>query len=101
MDTKTELEIAKERCEELYLECRRSGDIKTALQAQKEINRINNVYERSKVQEERGRSEAEEKLDIIRDWILPLQLADPEYPIEEHIRIAAGRLRRHNLMGNK
>lgn len=84
------------RMEDVYRRAIRGKDPRTALQAQRELCRLLALYDR----EGAGAGEADEadgdhaaRLALIERYLIPLGLADPTYPVEEHARIAAERLR--------
>lgn len=84
---------AVSRLEDLYAKSVVAQDIRTALQAQRELNRLLSLYSRP-LQEDCPRDEgAAQRLELIERYILPLHLTDASYPIEEHVRIAADILR--------
>lgn len=96
-DSKPEtLEEAIKRLTEIAKKTEKS-DPKTSIQAQKELNRLHNLYP-DKSQKSYNiaqlNAEMERKLGLIEDYILPLKLIDENYPIEEHVRVAADKLRK-------
>jgi hypothetical protein len=40
------------------------------------------------------------QIELISGYLLPLQLAEPQYPVEEHARLAADVIRKHGISGN-
>jgi predicted DNA-binding protein (UPF0251 family) len=66
-------------------------DIKTALAAQREVSRLLGLLR--KPPEEDGAGPEAERLRTIAGHLLPLRLADPSRPLEEHARLAAGAIR--------
>lgn len=84
----------------LLTAAKRDGSIRDALSAQKEINKLLGLYA-DEPTEGRGKagakaaSEAEKELDAIRAHLHPLKLAGETYPLREHARIAAERIREH------
>ena len=99
--TKNEqLGMSINRLESIFSKATAAKDIKTALQAQRELNRLMGLYVSDKTQSTgAGNEELERKLELIESYILPLQLTDITYPIEEHVRIAANILRKEKLIG--
>lgn len=86
-----QLGTAIARLNSLYVKAIGEADIKTALQAQRELNKLMGLY---KAESDRGGEDGEgslyrEKLELIQQYILPLGLVDERYPIEEHVRVAA------------
>lgn len=84
------------RLEDLYAKSVQVKDIKTALQAQRELNRLLDLYGSGDApgdEAEGGGSEDARRLALIEQYLLPLGLTDERYPIEEHARIAAEKLR--------
>jgi hypothetical protein len=85
------------RLEDLYAKSMAGQDIRTALQAQRELNRLLSLYADTR-QAEAPNDEADaavmrRQLDLIAAYLVPLKLADPSYPVEEHARLAAEALR--------
>jgi hypothetical protein len=89
-----QLGTAITRMNDIYSRAIRAGDIKTALMAQRDINKLLDLY-REATTESRDSSEdvsslnAQEELRLIRQHLIPLELADEAYPLPEHARIAA------------
>ncbi len=78
------------RLNDLYAKSVKDGDFKTALQAQREMNRLMNLYVPDEIDGASQReSEAEQRLSLIESYISPLELTDSRYPLEEHCRVAA------------
>nr|BDD44604.1 hypothetical protein 11 [Flavobacteriaceae bacterium] len=82
------------RLEDLYAKSMAARDIRSALQAQRELNRLLALYADSRKGEDQGEADGggtvlRERLDLISSYLMPLELADPAYPIEEHARLAA------------
>lgn len=67
-------------------------DYKTALQAQKELNSLLGLYQQPE-QAVAVNNDLQKTLNLIEDYIYPLNLADDRYPIEEHVRRAAEKIR--------
>ena len=91
------------RLEDLYAKSMAGQDIRTALQAQRELNRLLSLYtdmRRSEDTEEDSEStEVKRQVALIGQYLVPLKLADSNYPVEEHARIAAELIRIHGLSG--
>ncbi|MBE7465425.1 MAG: hypothetical protein HS116_18260 [Planctomycetes bacterium] len=91
------------RLEDLYAKSMAGQDIRTALQAQRELNRLLSLYaDARRLDSPEDDAEApvlRRQLDLLSAYLLPLKLADPAYPVEEHARIAAEVIRLHGLAG--
>ena len=90
------------RLDDLYAKSIAGQDIRTALQAQREINRLLSLYGPRKDEPPDGADDIvslRRQFDLIASYLLPLQLAAEHYPVEEHARIAAEILRTHGLTG--
>lgn len=90
-----QIAIAFTRLNDLY---GKSSEIdpKVALAAQKELNKLLSLYSGPKA--EAGQpggtsSESAAELERVASHLLPLNLAPDTYPIAEHARLAAGRIR--------
>jgi hypothetical protein len=101
-DRSEEVGLAVTRCEDIYRKALAAKDLKTALAANKEKSRLRRLYERTEGETGSegaagGGAELEEcrrVLAAIAGHVLPLELAEAGYPLEEHVRIAASRLSR-------
>lgn len=88
------------RLEDLYAKSIAAKDTRTALQAQRELNRLLSLYADKGAGNDReddpddGRGRT---LELIASHLLPLQLTEESYPVEEHARIAADLIRQHGL----
>lgn len=85
------------RMEDLYAKCMASGDLRSAIQAQKELNRLLALYETNSQKNLEGQMTEREKvlqeqLDVISSYLKPLKLVSEDYPVFEHARVAANRL---------
>jgi len=80
------------RLDDLYAKSITAQDARTALQAQRELNRLLGLYSAGEPAGE-GDDEATRRLDLIAGYLLPLKLTDERYPVEEHARVAAEILR--------
>lgn len=87
------------RLEDLYAKSIAAKDTRTALQAQRELNRLMSLYaDKSEREAPEGDDSATARsLDLIARYLLPLNLTEGTYPVEEHARIAADLLRQHGL----
>ncbi len=75
-------------------------DIKTALQAQRELNKLMNLYGPAGGASDGDGEDAGDlrrKIELIEGYILPLNLTDERYPIEEHVRVAAEIVREQKI----
>ena len=93
-----ELGISITRMNDIYGRAIKGQDIKTALMAQKELNKLmelnKDVESGSQEQsEQENRLGHQEELEAIAGHLLPLELADADYPLREHARIASERIR--------
>lgn len=90
------------RVEDIYTRAIRAKDIRTALTAQRELNKLLALY----AEEGTAASDADapqaapstadaEELAAIAEHLLPLDLAPESYPLREHARIAADHIREH------
>jgi hypothetical protein len=99
-----EIGTAYIRLHDLYKRSLNVQDVKTALAAQKELNKLLDLYTALRTGEleeatdgemgERGIAAAE--LAAVREHLLPLELAPEDYPIAEHARIAADLIRKRH-----
>ncbi|WP_428937781.1 hypothetical protein [Fontivita pretiosa] len=90
------------RLDDLYAKSIAAQDIRTALQAQRELNRLLDLYAGSSRGEGASSEDATElrrQIELIASYLLPLGVADEHYPVEEHARIAAELIRRNGLAG--
>jgi hypothetical protein len=82
------------RLEDLYRRAVQSADNRVALQTQKEINRLLDLYNvappPNTTPEDHARTRME--LEAIAAHLLPLRLAPPDAPLAEHMRVAVERL---------
>lgn len=89
------------RLEDLYAKSMAGQDIRTALQAQRELNRLLSLYADARrldsPEDDAEAPDLRRKVDLLSAYLLPLKLADPAYPVEEHARIAAEVIRLHGL----
>jgi hypothetical protein len=87
------------RLDDLYAKSIAAHDTRTALQAQRELNRLLGLYAAadaaSAVAE--GDDDAARRLELVASYLLPLNLTDERYPVEEHARIAAEIIRTQGL----
>jgi hypothetical protein len=95
-----QLGLAVRRLEDLYSKSIAAKDTRTALQAQREINRLLGLYApKSPAAEEPagGSDDGARRLALIDQYLRPLELTDDRYPTEEHARVAAELLRARGL----
>ena len=86
--------IAISRINDIFTKATSAKDIKTALQAQRELNKLMDLYVKKEGSGDSGDdSEYARVIALIEKYILPLKLIDESYPIEEHVRVAAGIVR--------
>ena len=86
------------RLDDLYAKSIAGQDIRTALQAQRELNRLLDLYggDISTGQEaDTDAYEAVRRLELIASYLIPLKLTDERYPVEEHARLASDVIRQH------
>jgi hypothetical protein len=90
---------AIQRLEDLYAKSIAAKDTRTALQAQRELNRLMDLYSpKDTGSDDSGDTEGmQASLDLIAGHLLPLDLTDERYPLEEHARLAADIIRKHGL----
>lgn len=89
------------RLEDLYAKSIAAQDVRTALQAQRELNRLLSLYTPRGDTGTPGEEDVavtRRQLELIAGYLLPLHLADPQYPVEEHARLAADVIRKHALV---
>jgi hypothetical protein len=95
-----QLGTAITRLNDIYVKACNDKDIKTALQAQRELNKLMNLYGPaggSSDGDGEDSGELRRKIDLIEGYILPLKLTDERYPIEEHVRVAAELVREQKI----
>lgn len=84
------------RLEDLFAKATSAKDHGAALRTQREIHKLLGLYPTGATaggDSADAREELSERLDLIAQHLLPLNLADERYPLEEHARIAAEKLR--------
>lgn len=86
------------RLDDLYAKAIAGQDPRTALQAQRELNRLLNLYGGSAARDPEGGGaelgDMRRQLELIAAHLVPLGLTDASYPLEEHARLAADIVRR-------
>ena len=87
------LGTALTRLNDLYSRCIRTQNEAKALDVQREINRLTGLYGQSPPAEAGDRGEVAEELEAVGEHLLALKLAGPAYPLREHARLAAQRIR--------
>ncbi|VTS05283.1 unnamed protein product [Tuwongella immobilis] len=93
-----ELGVAYTRLNDLYIRAIKVADLKTALTAQRDLNRLleSHTPSSSAIDPLAVEVDAREEVEAIRLHLLPLQLASPSAPLREHARIAAERIRQQS-----
>ncbi len=93
-DRDREFRAALHRLTDLYEKSYELADYAVALRVYKEIHKLLGLYDNKPAGEDRVDPDEYRQmlatLDLIRDHLVPLGLADEALPIEEHARIAAG-----------
>lgn len=98
VDRNRELGTAIIRTDTIFRKAMIEGDNKTALAAQRELNKLLGLYQDGEKagtgdgEDVTNAADAVEALRAVRGHLLPLGLASAEYPIQEHARIAAAEL---------
>lgn len=96
-DRTAEAGTAYVRLQDIYSRAIKAQDTKTALAAQKELNRLLALYDPTQPldagEDPTEIAELRETLDAIREHLQPLKLAPDDYPLHEHARIAADLIR--------
>jgi hypothetical protein len=85
------------RLDDLYAKSIAGQDTRTALQAQRELNRLLGLYgmaESSPAGDGGDGADEARRLELIAGYVLPLKLTEATYPVEEHVRIACDIVRR-------
>ena len=97
-----QLGVAITRLNNIYARAIREMDNKTALQAQRELNKLMGLYSADAGGTgSDGMTEVyRDRLELIKQYILPLELVDEKYPIEEHVRVAAEIVREQKYKTN-
>ena len=92
-----ELGSARVRLRDIYARAIRSQDPRTALAAQRELNRLLGLApsgdDEAQPNADTGPDRRDAELHAIATHLIPLNLAPPDYPLREHARIAADRIR--------
>ena len=103
IDKKKEVGVALKRLSDIYTRSIVKGDVKTALQVQREIDKLGGLYIEEGEEPDNDQNidniNALEELERIASHLLPLELADKDYPLREHARIAAERIREGENFG--
>jgi len=90
------------RLDDLYAKSIAAQDARTALQAQRELNRLLSLYggeQRPDPSAPGSESDLAQRLELIASYLLPLALTADRYPVEEHARVAAEIIRNNGLAG--
>jgi len=87
------------RLDDLYAKSIAAKDTRTALQAQRELNRLLGLYAAADAAgaAAEGDDDTARRLELVASYLLPLNLTDERYPVEEHARIAAEIIRTQGL----
>lgn len=86
------------RLDDLYAKSIAAHDTRTALQAQRELNRLLGLYAAADAAGAvEGNDDTARRLELVASYLLPLNLTDERYPVEEHARIAAETIRTQGL----
>jgi hypothetical protein len=94
-----QVNVAYRRLNDVYRGAIDMKDPRTALAAQKELNKLLSLYGDAEGEiRGGGDGEAERELQLIASYLLPLNLADPRLPLSEHVRIATQRLRSYSAV---
>lgn len=78
------------RLNDIYARSVKNGDTRTALSAQRELNRLLGLDTN---QPDTDENPVDDQLQKIAAHLIPLGLAPETYPLHEHARIAADRIR--------
>ena len=93
-----EIGVAYHRINDLYSRSVKAQDVKTALAAQRELNRLMALYEQPTEETTHEIDETSKtELELIAQHLLPLGIAPDGYPLHEVARIAADRLRQQEV----
>jgi hypothetical protein len=89
------------RLDDLYAKSVTAHDTRTALQAQRELNRLLGLYAGGDAAGGGAAedSDAGQRLELIASYLLPLELTDERYPVEEHARVASEIIRQSRGVG--
>ncbi len=98
------LGTALTRLNDLYARCMMAASDRStsptvalakALAVQQEINRLTGLHagKAAGAKGEGAGAELREELDAVAAYLVPLGLAEPDYPVREHARLAAQRIR--------
>jgi len=82
---------------DLYSKSILAKDPRTALQARRELNRLMDLYGDNDEGADIGDGEAAKVIELIEGYLLPLELTDSDYPIQEHARVAADIIRQSKV----
>jgi len=94
-DRKAQAGMSISRLNDLYSRCLREGDLPTALAVQKDMNRLDDLYNADPATDDDVAGDADELRDQTKAalaYLLPLKLADADRPLSEHARLAVGRV---------
>jgi hypothetical protein len=87
------------RLNDLYAKAIAAQEPRTALQAQRELNRLLGLYSLDKEPDPGSGDggESSRQLELVASYLIPLGLTDERYPVEEHARIAAQVIRENGF----
>jgi hypothetical protein len=94
-----QLGTAITRFNDLYSKAISERDFKTALQAQDKLCKLMGLFNSNKDNNGNDNDDSARRLELIEQYILPLKLTSENYPVEEHVRVAAEYLRKNKLGG--
>jgi hypothetical protein len=86
-ETIEELELAYQRLNAIFMEAELAGDRLTALNAQKELNRLGGLYRAPQIDVDLA--SVDELAAVVESYLHPLKLLPASAPPAEWIRIAA------------
>jgi len=100
------------RLNDLYARCMQAASdgsisptvaLAKALAVQQEINRLTGLHagKAAGAKSEGAGAELREELDAVAAYLVPLGLAEPDYPVREHARLAAQRIRELEAVAGK
>ena len=87
-----QLKEAIRRCDTLYAEAKKEGDIRAALAAQRDLNRLMGLYDSATKEQAVVASAAQAELDAAREQLSPLALHDGDASLSELCRLAVSRI---------
>lgn len=91
-DKQEQLKQAISRCDALYAEAKQAKDIRAALAAQRDLNRLLGLYDKAAKEQAVVASAAQSEIDAAREQLSPLALHDGDAQLTELCRLAVGRI---------